>query len=386
MQVKGKQSIITDPQLPRSFKTGTDSIMNLEERRYRREDHDMMGDEVDARPPMFMSKIKDVNVIEGQPAHFDCRVEPIGDGSMQINWFHEGQPIQIGSRIHTISDFGFVVLDIDWTFKRDSGTYTCQAINRYGTTETTAHLVCSSKKGVNLDSQLPQGMSLDKLKDLEKGKTELRGIEDEAEITAPKFITQIQSRAVGEGEPVHFSCRVEPKHDPKLVTSWYHNEKELPSGSRFRITQEFGYVALDILYTYPEDEGEYICKAKNDLGEDITKCKLVCKELPAIQLENQVPKGMKKSEYLMQMEASMKKYAQEIMLTEDDVYDIEKRQPPRFVTQIQSVTDLIEMQATKFECQLAPVGDPGMKVEWFFNGKALPFSEFQISKYYLICK
>ena len=57
-----------------------------------------------------------------------------------------------------------------------------------------------------------------------------------------------------------------------------------------------------------------MCKAKNDFGEDITKCKLVCKELPAIQLENQVPKGMKKSEYLMQMEASMKKYAQVLLL------------------------------------------------------------------------
>ena len=70
--------------------------------------------------------------------------------------------------------------------------------------------------------------------------------------------------------------------------------------------------------------GEYVCKAKNELGEDIVRCKLVCKELPAIQMENQVPKGMKKSEYMMQMEASMKKYAQEIMLTEDDVYDIGK--------------------------------------------------------------
>ena len=372
VQVKGKQSIITDPQLPRSFKTGTDSINRLEENKYRR-DHEFMSDEVDARPPVFVSKIRDVNCAEGQPAHFDCRVEPIGDGSMRVEWFHNDQPIQIGSRIHTISDFGFVVLDIDWTFKRDSGRYTCRAINRYGTAETTATLNCSSKQDINLDSQLPSGMSLSKLKDLEKGKTELRGVEDEAEITAPKFITQLQSRAVAEGEPVHFSCRVEPKHDPKLQVSWFHKEKELQFGSRFRITYEFGYVALDILYTYPEDEGEYVCKAKNDLGEDITKCKLVCKELPAIQLENQVPKGMKKSEYLMQMEASMKKYAQDIMLTEDDVYDIEKRQPPRFVTQIQSVTDLVEMQATKFECQLAPVGDPNMKVEWFFNGKALPF-------------
>ena len=59
-------------------------------------------------------------------------------------------------------------MDIDWTFKRDSGVYTCRATNRFGTAESTANLVVSSKKDINLDSQLPQGMSLDKLKDLEK--------------------------------------------------------------------------------------------------------------------------------------------------------------------------------------------------------------------------
>merc|ERR1712241_682734 len=291
---------------------------------------------------------------------------------MQIEWYHEGKPIQIGSRIHTLSDFGFVVLDIDWTFKRDSGTYTCKAVNKNGSAEVCATLTCKSRKDVNIDSQLPQGMSLEKLKALEN-KRAGSAIEDEAEITAPKFITQIESRAVGEGEPVHFNCRVEPKHDPKLQIKWYHNQKELPSGSRFRITHEFGYVALDILYVYPEDEGEYVCKAIDELGEDITKCTLRCKELPAIQLENQVPKGMKKSEQLVQMEAAMKKYDQVMYLTEDDVFDAEKRQPPRFVTQIQSITTLVEMQATKFECQLAPVGDPNMKVEWFWNGKPLPF-------------
>lgn len=83
---------------------------------------------------------------------------------------------------------------------------------------------------------------------------------------------------------------------------------------------------------------------------------------------------MKKSETLMQMEAAIKKYTSEIFLTEDDLYDADKKQPPRFVTQIQEQTKLTEMQATKFECQLAPVGDPTMKVEWFFNGKPLPFS------------
>lgn len=36
------------------------------------------------------------------------------------------------------------------------------------------------------------------------------------------------------------------------------------------------------------------------------------------------------------------------------------------------------MQSTKFECQLAPVGDPNMKVEWFLNGKPLSHSKCKL--------
>lgn len=99
-------------------------------------------------------------------------------------------------------------------------------------------------------------------------------------------------------------------------------------------------------------------------------------ELPSIILQNQVPRGMKRQETLTQMEATIKKYTSEVHLTEEDLFDSEKKQPPRFVTQIKDQTSLTEMQETKFECQLAPVGDPNMKVEWFYNGKPLHHSEF----------
>lgn len=106
------------------------------------------------------------------------------------------------------------------------------------------------------------------------------------------------------------------------------------------------------------------------------KHKFFFKELPSIILQNQVPRGMKRQETLTQMEATIKKYTSEVHLTEEDLFDSEKKQPPRFVTQIKDQTTLTEMQETKFECQLAPVGDPNMKVEWFFNGKPLHHSEF----------
>lgn len=44
------------------------------------------------------------------------------------------------------------------------------------------------------------------------------------------------------------------------------------AGHRFRTTHDFGYVALDVLYTYAEDSGTYLCKAKNKVGEAVNSC------------------------------------------------------------------------------------------------------------------
>lgn len=60
---------------------------------------------------------------------------------------------------------------------------------------------------------------------------------------------------------------MEPLHDPNLRIEFYHNGKPLPSASRFHITFDFGYVALDITHVVPEDAGEYTVKAINNLGQ-----------------------------------------------------------------------------------------------------------------------
>lgn len=41
-------------------------------------------------------------------------------------------------------------------------------------------------------------------------------------------------------------------------------------GSRFQTTHDFGYVALDIQYVRPDDNGVYMCRASNELGEAVT--------------------------------------------------------------------------------------------------------------------
>jgi hypothetical protein len=57
-------------------------------------------------------------------------------------------------------------------------------------------------------------------------------------------------------------------------------------GSRFTETNNFGFVALDILYCYPEDSGTYTCRAKNIIGEAVTSANLAvhCEFIIAVVL------------------------------------------------------------------------------------------------------
>lgn len=53
------------------------------------------------------------------------------------------------------------------------------------------------------------------------------------------------------------------------------------------------------------------------------------------------------------------------------VMEATRLQPPKFMTQLNHVTGLVEGQSAHFECQLVPVNDPDLTVEWYFNGQLL---------------
>ncbi|CAH0765342.1 unnamed protein product [Bemisia tabaci] len=370
LQVRGRQGVVLEPQIPNIFLNATEHIQKLEESLHRREE--LRAEEEEAIPPRFMTEISDIEIEESNPAHFECYVEPTKDSTMRIDWFFNGRPFATGSRVHMINEFGFISLDMDYCYARDSGEYLCRATNKWGTAFTKAKLTCLAKQDIVLDSQLPDAMSMDKLMKLEQGMLPEVQPEEVVIEEPPRFLSQIQSVSVGEAEPVRFETRVEPKKDQNLKIEWYRNGKLLPSGHRYKTVFDLGYVSLDILYVYPEDSGEYVCRVYNNFGEDFTKATVSCKKIPTIILSNQIPKGMKRSDAVIAMEATIMQYTSEVFLTEEDLYEPEKKQPPRFVTQIENQENLVEMQSTLFECQLAPVGDPNMKVEWFFNGKPLP--------------
>lgn len=58
-------------------------------------------------------------------------------------------------------------------------------------------------------------------------------------------------------------------------------------------------------------------------------------------------------------------------------------QRPVFTVPLMNLDNLTEHESAHLECRLIPVGDPTLKVEWFFNEKPLPKSTL-LSKAFII--
>lgn len=89
--------------------------------------------EVKVTKPVFTSALSNVQGVQEQSrVHLECRLEPINDPDLQVEWFVNGKSIKTGHRFRTRHDFGYVALDILYAYQEDSGTYMCKATNKLG--------------------------------------------------------------------------------------------------------------------------------------------------------------------------------------------------------------------------------------------------------------
>lgn len=95
----------------------------------RREEEDVIV----TQAPRFSTQLNGpTELVEGQSAHYECRIEPYPDPSMKVEWLHNGKPLSTGHRFRTAYDFGFASLDVLTVYAEDSGEYTCRVTNRLG--------------------------------------------------------------------------------------------------------------------------------------------------------------------------------------------------------------------------------------------------------------
>lgn len=220
------------------------------------------------QPPEFKTPIKDQNEIrEGGFAHFEARLEPVGDSTLRVEWLKDGRTVEASSRITSFFNFGYVALTIKDVTIHDVGHYTCRAYNAMGQATTTAQLSVVSKKDIIFDSQHPGG--LEKIQHLEDTSRYTRTSKEEVQTTQkPRFLGPLKgTNKIVEGQRAHFEARVEPQSDMTLKIEWYFNGKPIQPANRIQTYHDFGYVALDIMAVREEDAGTYTVVARNALGE-----------------------------------------------------------------------------------------------------------------------
>lgn len=140
IEVKGVQSIQTDT----NYADTLDKLAALE--RARLPLRPRYVEHATNQRPVFTKALHNVvNLREGDHAHLECRLIPVGDPALKVEWLKDGHPVPIGSRINSINDFGFVSLDIHKLEAKDAGTYVVRATNQLGEAQTTCEMHIISK-------------------------------------------------------------------------------------------------------------------------------------------------------------------------------------------------------------------------------------------------
>lgn len=268
LQVISRSTVTGDLGIPEQQRY-IESVEELEN--YQKHQHQKYAQEIpeSTAPPEFKSPIKDqLNIKEGGFAHFEARLEPVGDSTLRVEWFKDGVPVKASSRITSFFNFGYVALTIKQVTIHDVGNYTCRAVNARGQATTSANLSVITKKDIIFDSQHPSG--LEKIQTLEDHTRYNRKAEEEVQVTQkPRFLGPLKgTNRILEGQRAHFEARVEPQNDLTLKVEWYHNGKPIMPASRIQVYYDFGYVALDILSVRAEDAGVYTVVARNQMGEE----------------------------------------------------------------------------------------------------------------------
>uniref|UniRef100_A0A3B3QAU3 Ig-like domain-containing protein n=1 Tax=Paramormyrops kingsleyae TaxID=1676925 RepID=A0A3B3QAU3_9TELE len=287
--------------------------------------------------PHFKKKVTSVRLKRFGPVHFECRLTPIGDPTMVVEWLHDGKPLEAANRLRMINEFGYCSLDYEVAYSRDSGVVTCRATNKFGVDQTSATLIVKDEKGLVEETQLPEGRKgMQRIEEMERMAHEgaLAGVtaEEIFEKTKPEIVLLPEPVRVLEGDTARFRCRVTGYPTPKV--NWYLN------GQLIRKIQEKDEFTLIISQVKVEHKGQYSCTATNSYGHSTSSTFL------HVHIEER--------------------------------RKILQKPPPRFILPIASL-QCIEGGEAQFQYNVT--GEPLTEVKWFKGSHQIqPSSHYTIQK------
>ncbi|XP_048844477.1 nexilin isoform X2 [Brienomyrus brachyistius] len=105
------------------------------------------------------------------------------------------------------------------------------------------------------------------------GSTTYEDEEDHARSGAPWFKKSLKNQSVVDGEPVRFTVKI--TGEPKPEVTWWLEGEVLQDCEDYQYIERGQTHCLYLPETFPEDEGEYMCKAVNSRGTAASTCILI---------------------------------------------------------------------------------------------------------------
>ncbi|KPP68086.1 nexilin-like [Scleropages formosus] len=94
--------------------------------------------------------------------------------------------------------------------------------------------------------------------------------DDHARSGAPWFRKPLKNQSVVDGEPVRFTVKI--TGEPKPEVTWWFEGEMLQDCEDYQYIERGETCCLYLPETFPEDEGEYMCKAVNSRGTAASTC------------------------------------------------------------------------------------------------------------------
>ena len=237
LSADGSDGVITASLHP-SGETGLQAIEEMENAAAMHLLDNLQDREKVLQKPSFTTDLPaELDVLGEERILLECSVEPRDDPDLRLDWYHNGLPLNSGSRVLPSLEFGLARLQVDQVSPTDQGVYTCKAINKLGeaTTFSKVHFSSPAQSGVDASTIHPRGeVGLNSI-----NKMETRGflpdtpeVDTESKIP-PTFTSTFSDCELEHGAVGHFEAGLEPADDGDLTVEWTFNGKPLNESKIF---------------------------------------------------------------------------------------------------------------------------------------------------------
>ncbi len=149
-----------------------------------------------------------------------------------------------------------------------------------------------------------------------------------------------------------------------MRVEWFIDGVALAASSRVTVTYRFGYISLLLIGVIREDSGVYTCRVSNAAGQAESSATMTVGPRASIESTSQHPESLEQ----IQMLEDYSRFQRTVSVEET------VKQSPSFVKPLNDLGQLNEGAHAHFEAQIAPVGDPNMRVEWYKDGRSITAS------------